>query len=88
MTSSISAHHGQHVCCIQTAVPAEISKVLIKFISCAFVVTQSIQLSNIVPPISRLAAWAAEKLQLAASNLAISFKGVAFSNCQLLFANC
>jgi hypothetical protein len=59
MTSSRSAHHGQHVCCIQTAVPAEISKVLIKFISCAFVVTQSIQLSNIVPPISRLAAWAA-----------------------------
>gem|GEM_PF-5154261 len=32
----------------RAATPAEISKVLIKFISCAFVVTQSIQLSNIV----------------------------------------
>jgi len=32
----------------RAATPAEISKVLIKSISCAFVVTQSIQLSNIV----------------------------------------
>jgi hypothetical protein len=61
MTSSRSVHHGQHVCCIQTAVPTEISKVLIRFTLitrlCSY---QSIQLSKIV---LENAAWAAMNLR-------------------------
>jgi hypothetical protein len=54
MTSSRSVHHGQQVCCIQTAVPTEISKVLIRFTLTRLCSYQSIQLSKIVLPIARL----------------------------------
>jgi hypothetical protein len=52
MTSSRSAHRGQYVCCIQTAAPAEISKVLIKFLLrlCSYINLFSCQISSCQPP--------------------------------------
>ncbi len=60
MTSSRSVHHGQYVCCIQTAIPTEISKVLIRFTLTRLCSYQSIQLSKIV---LEIAAWAAMNLR-------------------------